>query len=1191
MAKFILHLGDIHIGSGQRSAEYRKVFDNLFAVVKSFPYRDSLLIVIAGDIFHHKVRYSGEDIDDFNYLLGGLAPLPVIIIPGNHDANLNNRDSVDLITPIVAHMARNNVHYWKDSGVYELAGLKFIHISVFDPASSVEISERMGAVQRLDETILLYHGMINGATFGKFTVRDSRITKDMIERVKLTLAGDIHQHQFITPTAAYSGSLIQQNLGESPVKGIVFWDLSGAKPVGRFVRIENPSGFVKIDLRGLAPKDAEEAILRAKKAAPSTLHKVSVITDSADSELDQQLSKVKDAFGQLDQVNRAQPKTTGAAPGVADDIIAAMREALEAHGATKEQAAEIAAMHANVTRYECRKWVVLNVAFDNLFKYGAGNYIDFTKLSGGISGLIANNRAGKSSILDVIVFGLWGILLRGNKKSMIRHGARSSFLRIEIDVNGTRYAVERRDDRGKHTKVALSRFQDNNWANITPRAIDETYRQIKQLIGSLDQFLLTGLYYDSYNDVIKMNKGDRMRILPELFGLTNNESILRDIKAKLRGVKAEIDKLAKPRSGTVIEERNKVKAELDDLTRHQNELQAEMTALDRQINELRETISGVRPRAVIEQELKYLNDSIATKRAELAQLKPPAAAARTVKQIDAELSAARKALRPLVDIASLASQRSDKSQALERLNAEDTPGRETQEANQLMAELKRLDAELSKIKYQPEQLGAAGLKARVEKLKEGTSLAFNDACRKCQSNKAILAKDLAECESELTRLTAAEEAAQRSNAEAKKREDALRAQISAVRTELERATKMAQGRAAAKVLAAQIASLDRDIERAKDTNKEHEAQSAIVARLERELAEAQRAEIVSVQIKQKNDDLVRLSSRLKFVQDERARCEEQFEKTILLDELTGRRQALMDEIVTVVSAVGKSRGVLDGLEREVEILTEYNKKYPALKAEHDKLKLYSDCLGSSGLKSGVIRRNIDRVIGAANGILASVTDFRLKCEVDDGAIDIFLVEHVDQEEIMMPVDMASGFQKFIISIVFRLALTSSVYSSPNFIFIDEGFGCMDKSNLAKVSDLFVSINSLYKFIFIISHLDDLHSVIDKPLYILTRQDKVLGIEVSHIDNHVDSSAPVALLNELEAKEEKKISAQLVGPTPRLNPARVGHSKPSAAPKEGKVCQGCGELKALKDYGKNAKQPDGLKVICKECFRERRTAKK
>ena len=94
MYKYIIHLADIHIRTGNkeysRYDEYLNVFINLEKSIKEklieIKNENSTLIMIAGDIFHNKNKIENYGLKLFNIFINILKNLaPVIIIPGNHD--------------------------------------------------------------------------------------------------------------------------------------------------------------------------------------------------------------------------------------------------------------------------------------------------------------------------------------------------------------------------------------------------------------------------------------------------------------------------------------------------------------------------------------------------------------------------------------------------------------------------------------------------------------------------------------------------------------------------------------------------------------------------------------------------------------------------------------------------------------------------------------------------------------------------------------------------------------------------------------------------------------------------------------------------------------------------------------------------------------------------------------------------
>ena len=128
----IAHLADIHIRKLHRFVEYRDVFDRLYEKLRE---SKPDLIYIGGDIVHGKLDTSPEEtrlVAEFFLSLADISDL--LVIPGNHDCNLNNASREDVLSPIIDLVKQINprIHFWKKTGVYEMGGCQFGHLSVFD---------------------------------------------------------------------------------------------------------------------------------------------------------------------------------------------------------------------------------------------------------------------------------------------------------------------------------------------------------------------------------------------------------------------------------------------------------------------------------------------------------------------------------------------------------------------------------------------------------------------------------------------------------------------------------------------------------------------------------------------------------------------------------------------------------------------------------------------------------------------------------------------------------------------------------------------------------------------------------------------------------------------------------------------------------------------------------------------------
>ena len=90
-----------------------------------------------------------------------------------------------------------------------------------------------------------WHGTVDQTVLNTGTVLENEhVKKDSFEGFDITMLGDIHKHQFLNEekTIAYSGSLIQQNFGETLGQhGMIKWNVK--KKLGKFIEIKNDYGY------------------------------------------------------------------------------------------------------------------------------------------------------------------------------------------------------------------------------------------------------------------------------------------------------------------------------------------------------------------------------------------------------------------------------------------------------------------------------------------------------------------------------------------------------------------------------------------------------------------------------------------------------------------------------------------------------------------------------------------------------------------------------------------------------------------------------------------------------------------------------------------------------------------------------------------------------------------------------------
>jgi DNA repair exonuclease SbcCD ATPase subunit len=195
----------------------------------------------------------------------------------------------------------------------------------------------------------------------------------------------------------------------------------------------------------------------------------------------------------------------------------------------------------------------------------------------------------------------------------------------------------------------------------------------------------------------------------------------------------------------------------------------------------------------------------------------------------------------------------------------------------------------------------------------------------------------------------------------------------------------------------------------------------------------------------------------------------------------------LDHKIGVISAQ------LANAQEEARIAEVYNGAYPPLAKEAQRLDIFSAVMKSKVLCIDIIKSHMHYVIEACNNILTSIATMTIQEEIDEKYFKLSIIDNGTT----LPIEMGSGFQRFVIMIALRIALTSTLGGAPQFIIIDEGFGCMDQMNRANVPELFNAIRGIYKFILVITHLQDLQAMFDHPIGITCALNQ--GVEYSTIN--------------------------------------------------------------------------------------------
>lgn len=198
----------------------------------------------------------------------------------------------------------------------------------------------------------------------------------------------------------------------------------------------------------------------------------------------------------------------------------------------------------------------------------------------------------------------------------------------------------------------------------------------------------------------------------------------------------------------------------------------------------------------------------------------------------------------------------------------------------------------------------------------------------------------------------------------------------------------------------------------------------------------------------------------------------QHERNALLtrhSELSIREQELHHSI----QEIRLSKSALENYDRVQKLISD--KQH-----ELDVKTAYSKCLClNTGISERLLNMYLDNFEKDVNQILHDITDFTIYFARTKDANFTYTISHANTNKVVLPADLSSGFQRWIIDTAIRIAFVSRHPSLPGFLIIDEGFGCMDPEHLTNMREFLDSLNhqSLgLSWLLIISHVDDLNQI-------------------------------------------------------------------------------------------------------------------
>ena len=423
--QYIIHIADLHINE-HRVFEYEQVFNNFIddLISKMDLLKNKTIIVICGDIFHKKVHQKAESINLWNKFIKKACNLfPVVTITGNHDYDMKTSD-IDWVSSTYKH---DNFYHLNNLGPFEFNNIVF-GISPLRPNDQT-IIYNMKKDDPKKTYIQLYHGTINGSLVFNNQMMESTCKISDFGEFDALLLGDIHKMQYLDKynRVAYSGSLIQQNKGESVFNhGYLLWDLKNDLQ-SEFVEVQNDYCYLKVTITNSDYVYDKDIIGNKKKIIVTYVlmvseydHQIALFQTEMDKYNIHIISSEFDKCYNMTNIRAEEYKSVTYDKSSLDYL----SDYLTLQKFDSDAINNICDIHKSIkvndeTNISVSQWNIEYIEFKNVFCYGNNkiNRINFD--TDGFYKLLADNFSGKTSIINIIKWSFFGNLSNINDRDIL----------------------------------------------------------------------------------------------------------------------------------------------------------------------------------------------------------------------------------------------------------------------------------------------------------------------------------------------------------------------------------------------------------------------------------------------------------------------------------------------------------------------------------------------------------------------------------------------------------------------------------------------------------------------------------------------------------------------------------------------------------------------------------------------------
>jgi DNA repair exonuclease SbcCD ATPase subunit len=1118
----IAHLADIQIRFGSRHDEYRQVFKRLYDDLKAQkPDR----IFLGGDLVHHKINMSPNSFEllaEFLLNLSKIAPTDVIL--GNHDLNLQQLEQGDAISPIFKlgsmfekdgdktafivtdenkdkiDYSKNAVYYFPDSGFYDIGN------DVVYGVFSCKDNEILELLDKDDDKtyIGLYHGTVYGARGdnGYEQKGDNLMRLSTFKHFDMVMLGDIHEYQSFRDDAsvAYCGSLIQQNYGESIDKGYLLWDTDSNSHVRKF--IPNDYGFSKLVIaRG---ENIEDRLTHLRFSHNKKKTRVHIIIEELEENFSQEREnqiarKIKEDHGceivkvehsfvakdiLVDDESQEDPRKQSEeyikefiADGTFDCDDEEVKDILKLNAQINQE--------LGINEHEDKtgsSWYMEKIEISNIFSFPIKpTTIDFNSLNG-ITGLFGENYNGKSNVIKAIVWGLYKEILGGGDPKFLVNlytDSNQGYVTIYLTIDGKKFKIHRTVKTTKHKDGRISNsygikyqslelgydgdgdLESESWENEKSDKATAEKREVESLveeaIGDVDDFTKVTLQVQGgKDDYINQSQQPKNSLISRYLGLEAYKmryeyanEYFKEIKKKQKeiGAKLEIELKITDLEKTKSEKDimlDRLKTEKEDVSKNKEAVEADILEQTKKLEKV--------------EKLTYNDSSVVEK---------------LLKEEGENIEKYDTAIKDLED---WLSKNFKKELPFKEGETEEGVSKELASVQSVFKTEKddyvKID---SWVKENPKKdlPNIDGLDAKIISLREEMTGLQNQL-------PTLRGKSCPTCGNVQQKADPEKEKECLANIELKKGEiETLQAQINSF-NEITKQNIVFDGQVEKKKnLTDSLKNRKEKIDLLKDRLSLFESMKEIIehnkkvednsSRLEKGRAVKSKAEKTIESLK---ENLTKIAENKKK-EDKNKQIQDYIDSQ---DEFLKAYKVTLyglDKNITEVY------GDIRVLESDIKINSEKLESIKEVERMFKKYSIYLQAMHRDGIPALIIRKKLPIINSKINSILQQIVGFKVELDIlPNGDIFEYFYYSEDKSD-SLPLQFASGAQKFVASIAIKDALHFiSTLTKPSMSIIDEGFGTLGDRLSLEIVNILQYLKNKHKNVVFVTHKNEIKDFAD-----------------------------------------------------------------------------------------------------------------